>query len=169
MSESAVQFINQRRVHISLAVSNVDRSAKFYKELFDVAPTKTRVGYARFEVVEPPLNLSIIQTDWAQGPADPISHFGIQVKSTSVVTEMRRRLESAELTTKVEDSVNCCHTVQDKIWIVDPDGYRWETFVVLDDAPAPETEQMTNDQCCPTTFNETCCPVGDESCCSEND
>lgn len=87
-----------------------------------------------------PVNLSMIQSDHARGPADATSHFGIQVKSISAVNDMRRRLESAGLATKVEESVNCCHAVQDKIWILDPNGHRWEVFVVLDDAPTGKAD-----------------------------
>ena len=166
MTDSAVQFANDRRVHISLAVSDVERSIEFYQELFDAAPTKTRPGYARFEVKEPPLNLSIIQSSEAKGPVDPTSHFGIQVKSTAAVSDMRQRLESVGLTTLIEDSVNCCHAVQDKIWIVDPDGHRWEVFVVLDDAPTGKAD--SDNECCPATHDEVCCTVGGEPCCSEN-
>ncbi len=167
MSESAVQFAAECRVHIGLAVSSVDRSAAFYQTIFDVEPTKTRPGYARFEVTEPALNLSVIQTQQAQGPGDPTSHFGIQVKSIAAVAEMRTRLESAGLATQVEDSVNCCHAVQDKVWVVDPDGHRWEVFVVLDDAPT--SSDSSNIPCCPSDDDEPCCTVGGEPCCSESD
>lgn len=167
MSESAVYFAPASRIHISLAVSSVDRSTQFYSSLFESEPTKSRPGYARFEVVEPSLNLSIIQSSEAKGPADPTSHYGIQVKSTAVVSDLRQRLESAGLTTQLEDSVNCCHAVQDKIWIVDPDGHRWEVFVVLDDAPTGKAD--SDDKCCPSTHDEVCCTVGSEPCCSEND
>ena len=165
MSESAVQFATSRRVHISLAVSNVDDSTQFYRKLLNLAPTKTRDGYARFEVAEPPLNLSIIQSGHAKGHADPTSHFGIQVKSSTVVEDLQRRLETEGLATRPEDSVNCCHAVQDKIWVEDPDGYRWEVFVVLDDAPVSEAD--SGSVCCPPTQNDACCTIGGEPCCSE--
>lgn len=113
------------------------------------------------------MNLSTIQSNQAKSPADPISHFGIQVKSTSVVSDMSRQLESAGLATKVEESVNCCHAVQDKIWIVDPDGHRWEVFVVLDDAPMRQAD--SSNECCSTTNEEVCCTVGAEACCLENE
>jgi catechol 2,3-dioxygenase-like lactoylglutathione lyase family enzyme len=166
MSKSAVQFATDRRIHISLAVSSMDRSKPFYRALFDAEPTKIRPAYARFEVAEPPVNLSIIQSSEAKGPADASSHFGIQVKSTETVGAMRQRLESVGLATRIEDSVNCCHAVQDKIWILDPDGHRWEVFVVLDDAPTGKTD--SDNECCPTTLDEVCCTVGSEPCCSEN-
>lgn len=166
MTDSAVQFATDRRVHISLAVSDVKRSIEFYQELFDASPTKTRPGYARFEVREPPLNLSMVQSGQAKGPADATSHFGIQVKSISAVNDMRRRLESPGLAMKVEESVNCCHAVQDKIWIVDPDSHRWEVFVVLDDTP--EGKANSDSECCPPSQAEPCCTVGGKPCCSEN-
>ena len=165
MSRSAVQFPTSRRIHIGLAVSSVERSVEFYRELLDAGPTKTRNGYARFEVSEPLLNLSVIESQEAKGPADATSHFGIQVQSISAVSDMRRRLESAGLAMKTEEAVICCHAVQDKIWIVDPDGHRWEVFVVLDDDPNTAQDESTD--CCPTTGNEACCTAGGESCCSE--
>ena len=159
MSKSAVQFATDRRIHVSLAVSDVERSRRFYHELFGTPPTKTRSGYVRFEVEEPPLNLSIIESDEPTGHSNNTSHFGIQVKSTADVGDSRQRLESAGLTTLVEDSVNCCHAVQDKIWIRDPDGHRWEVFVVLDDTPE---NAFDHDQtCCPTATSD----VGSTSCC----
>jgi hypothetical protein len=100
------------------------------------------------------VNLSIIQSIEAKGPADPTSHFGIQVKSTTAVGDMRQRLEAAGLATQVEESVNCCHAVQDKVWIVDPDGHRWEIFVVLDDTPTgrAESDSVPNiSPCCGVT------------------
>ena len=163
MSDSAVSFATDRRVHIGLGVSNAERSMAFYQELFAAAPTKARPGYARFEVSEPPLNLSVIQTEQAKGPVDNTSHFGIQVKSLAIVQELQKRLELAGLATRVEESVNCCHAIQEKVWIADPDGHRWEIFVVVDDAP----NQMANsgDECCQTTGDQTCCTVAGEPCC----
>lgn len=163
MTQSAVQFDTQRRAHIGLAVENVDRSAAFYQSLFDTPPSKVRAGYARFEVADPPLNLSLVETGQSTGPADSISHYGIQVKSTAAVVEMQNRLESAGLGTRAEESVECCHAVQDKVWIVDPDGHRWEVFVVLDDAPLEGTNE--SEACCSATQGEPCCTVAGEPCC----
>lgn len=166
MSQSAVHFATKRRAHIGLAVSSIEQAVLFYQTLFDVGPTKTRPGYARFEITEPPLNLSLIETPQANGPADSVSHFGIQVKSTNAVVEIQNRLESTGLATRTEEAVQCCHAVQDKTWIADPDGHRWEVFVVLDDAPVTRTDEST--ECCPETQGEPCCTVGGEPCCPEN-
>ena len=31
-----------------------------------------------------------------------------------------------------EEATACCYAVQDKVWAVDPDGHKWEVFVVLE-------------------------------------
>ena len=54
--ESAVPFQTSRRIHLGLAVKSLGRSVAFYRTLFGQEPTKTRPGYAKFEVAEPPVN-----------------------------------------------------------------------------------------------------------------
>ena len=80
---------------------------------------------------------------------------------------MQKRLESAAFVTRVEQSTQCCHAVQDKVWVADPDGHQWEVFVVLDDAPSGESN--VPNECCPTSDDEPCCTVGGEPCCAEED
>lgn len=63
-------------------------------------------------------------------------HFGIQVKSSAVVEHIGERLRSAGVNIKQkEEEVACCYSVQTKVWAVDPDGYHWEIFVSLGNAP----------------------------------
>ena len=40
------------------------------------------------------------------------------------------RMTSAGFGTESEEGVTCCYAVQDKVWAIDPDGHRWEVFVV---------------------------------------
>lgn len=134
--QSAVQFATVSRVHVAIAVRDVEKSIPFYSTLFGQPPTKTRPGYAKFEVAEPPVNLALNAAAGPTGPHDAVSHFGVQVKSADAVREVAARLEAAGLPTRPEENVTCCHAVQDKVWVADPDGHRWEVFVVLDDAGA---------------------------------
>ncbi len=88
-NESAVEFDTQSRIHIGLVVANRERSIAFYRELLGQEPAKLRPGYAKFEVAEPPLNLTL-----NEGAAQPVcpgtaSHFGVQVKSTAEVKRTR--------------------------------------------------------------------------------
>jgi catechol 2,3-dioxygenase-like lactoylglutathione lyase family enzyme len=113
--------------HVSLNVTDIDASVAFYEKAFGMAPTKRRADYAKFDLVEPSLNLTM-----QVGPRTGVnaSHFGVQVASTADVLEAKERFERAGLATFTEDDVSCCYAVQDKVWIEDPDGNAWEVFVV---------------------------------------
>jgi catechol 2,3-dioxygenase-like lactoylglutathione lyase family enzyme len=128
--------------HVSLNVSNVDASVAFYEKAFGVAATKRRPGYAKFDLREPSLNLTM-----AVAPRTGVNacHFGIQVASTEDVREAKARFESLGLPTFSEEDTVCCYAVQDKVWIEDPDGNSWEVFVVKDDAPVMKEEGSS---CC---------------------
>ena len=130
--QSATAFDAECRVHAALAVKDVQRSVEFYEILFGQSPTKVRSNYAKFDVAQPPLNLALNESTGPTGPVNPVAHFGIQVKSVTTVGEFRARFESADVATKVEENVACCYAVQDKVWVTDPDGNKWEVFVVLD-------------------------------------
>src|SRR5687768_4219097 len=145
-NESAVQFETESRIHIGLAVRDMGRSVAFYRTLFGQGPTKTRPRYAKFEVAEPPVNLALNEVGGDTGPNNPVAHFGIQVKSTAAVREVADRLNGAGLETVVEDRVTCCYAVQNKVWATDPDGNKWEAYVVLDDRG---TQHHSSSACCP--------------------
>ena len=139
--ESEVEFEGASRVHIGLEVADLERSIAFYRVLFEDEPTKRRSGYAKFELREPPLNLSLNEGSGGSAGRPGSQHFGVQVKSTDAVRERASRLAGAGLSARVEEDSTCCYAVQDKVWAVDPDGNPWEVFVVTGaDAPvrAPE-------------------------------
>src|SRR3954454_19861547 len=146
-NESAVQFETDSRIHLALGVKDPDRSVAFYRALFGQGPTKTRPGYAKFEVADPPVNLALNQTGGETGPSNPLAHFGIQVKSTAAVGVAAGRLAGAGLGSAVEDHVTCCYAVQNKVWATDPDGNQWEVYVLLDDNGASHSK--TPSACCP--------------------
>ena len=145
-NESAVQFETDSRIHMGLAVKNLERSVAFYRTLFGQGPTKTRPRYAKFEVAEPPVNLALNEVGGTTGPNNPVAHFGIQVKSTEAVEEVADRLKEAGLETAVEENVTCCYAVQNKVWATDPDGNKWEVYVVLDNDAAQH--HSTQSACC---------------------
>src|SRR3954470_20852063 len=97
--ESAVQFATNSRVHMGLAVKDLEQSVAFYRTLFGQEPTKTRPRYAKFEVAEPPVNLALNEVGGATGPNNPVAHFGIQVKSTEAIGKVADRLREAGLET----------------------------------------------------------------------
>jgi catechol 2,3-dioxygenase-like lactoylglutathione lyase family enzyme len=122
--------VNALKAHIALNVRNVAESVAFYRRLFGIEPMKTRSGYAKFDVNNPPLNLSLNESAVSGGG---LSHMGIQVTSTEDVLAVRQRWNEAGLVTRDEMQTNCCYAIQDKTWVQDPDGNQWEVFVVLED------------------------------------
>lgn len=145
--ESAVQFATNSRIHIALAATNLEKSLAFYRTLFGQEPTKTRPRYAKFEVAEPPVNLALNEVGGAAGPSNPVAHFGVQVKSTAAVSKIADRLKAAGAQIAVEDNVTCCYAVQNKVWATDPDGNKWEVYVVLDNDAG--LQHSSGNSCCP--------------------
>src|SRR5262249_44632102 len=124
------------KAHLALNVHNVETSIEFYKKMLGIQPSKVRSGYAKFNVQNPPLNLTLNQHSFGERGA--LSHLGIQVASTEDVLAIRKRWVEAGLITRDEMQTDCCYATQDKTWVRDPDGNEWEAFVVLVDN-LPET------------------------------
>ena len=128
------------KAHVSLNVSNVERSVAFYEKAFGIPATKRRPGYAKFDLSEPSLNLTMNE---APRTGVNASHFGIQVATTQDVIEAKARFEAVGLPTFAEEDTSCCYAVQDKVWIEDPDGNSWEVFVVKGEAPVMKADAST--------------------------
>ena len=137
--------IKTLKAHLALNVKNVEQSIEFYKKMLGIEPSKVRTGYAKFDVQNPPLNLTLNQHSFNEQGA--LSHLGIQVASTKDVLATKAVWESAGLKTFDEMQTTCCYAIQDKTWVKDPDGNEWEVFVVLEDNLA-ETSM-----CCVTDTN----------------
>ncbi|MGZ3419461.1 MAG: ArsI/CadI family heavy metal resistance metalloenzyme [Polyangiales bacterium] len=138
--------MNVLKPHVSLNVSNIEASVAFYETAFGVKATKRRPGYAKFDLQEPMLNLTMQE---APRTGVNASHFGVQVASTEDVTAALRRFEKAGLATRTEENTECCYAVQDKVWIQDPDGNAWEVFVVKADSPVMERQTSAQGCCVP--------------------
>ena len=123
--------IQTLKAHLALNVRNVKESIAFYRKMLGIEPSKVRTGYAKFDVQNPPLNLTFNQHSFNERGA--LSHLGIQVASTNDVLATRQRWEEVGLLTRDEMQTNCCYALQDKTWVRDPDGNEWEVFVVLED------------------------------------
>ena len=129
-SKSGYQ-VRALKAHLALNVRNVVTSIEFYNKMLGIEPSKVRTGYAKFDVQNPPLNLTLNEGSFSERGA--LSHMGIQVGSTEDVLAMRQKWAEAGLVTRDEMQTNCCYATQDKTWVRDPDGNEWEVFVVLQD------------------------------------
>ena len=139
--------------HISINVRDVQRSIDFYRRMLGIEPAKVRTGYAKFDVANPPLNLTLNEVPFGERGA--LSHMGIQVAATEDVLAMRARWNEAGLLTRDEMQVVCGYALQDKTWVADPDGNQWEVFVVhRDNLPtfyAAETTPCAGASCAPAS------------------
>lgn len=147
MEKSVNRGVRALKAHLALNVRDVTESIEFYMKLFGIDPSKVRAGYAKFNVENPPLNLTLNQANFSQPGA--LSHLGVQVASTEDVIAMRDRWRASGLETRDETATNCCYAIQDKSWVTDPDGNEWEVFVVLEDnLPEHRTDKAELSSCC---------------------
>ena len=137
------------RPHLALNVTDVEQSIPFYRALFGTEATKVRPGYAKFEIAEPALNLTLNEGDRDEN-LGAFNHAGIQVESTDDVLLARARLVEAGLAAFDEMETTCCYAKQDKIWVRDPDGTPWEVFTVHGDSEeeTPATAGEPGARCC---------------------
>jgi catechol 2,3-dioxygenase-like lactoylglutathione lyase family enzyme len=139
------------KVHVALNTPRFDESVRFYRTFLGLEPVKLKPGYAKFDVAEPALNLTLNASQ--DHGAGALNHLGIQVASTAAVKEAADRLKAEGLATFEEDT-DCCYALQDKVWVTDPNGYKWEVFVV----------KVGDTQPAVTASTDACCPSG---CCAE--
>lgn len=125
------------KTHIALNVTDIDQSVAFYQAMFGVAPVKHKSDYAKFDLENPALNLTMNLATQVE-PHGALSHLGIQVGDTAAVQAAIDRFKAAGLATFEEQDTDCCYALQDKVWVTDPNGNRWEIFVVKLGDTAPE-------------------------------
>ncbi len=122
------------RVQLAINVAELDSAIEFYGKLFSAEPHKVRPGYANFEIDNPPLKLVLME----DGHGGSLNHLGVEVDTTTEVVAETQRLGRLGMATEIEDGVVCCHAEQDKVWVSDPAGIRWEVYTITDDAPVAE-------------------------------
>ena len=144
-NESAVDFAGNCRLHVALTVTDLQASKRFYELLLGEPPSKERPRYARFEPADPSVNLSLNEVDDEVSVEGGSAHFGVQVKSVAAVQAALERFKAAGIETITEEATTCCYAVQDKVWAVDPDGHKWEVFVVLE---ADAKDELYSDAGC---------------------
>ena len=119
------------RFHLSLNVSNLDRSVAFYRTLFGMEPAKSRPDYAKFEPNDPPLVLSL-EPNGRPGPGT-LNHLGVRMPDVPSVLAVKERLEREGFRCRWEEGVECCYARQTKFWLTDPDGTLWEMYNLSED------------------------------------
>jgi catechol 2,3-dioxygenase-like lactoylglutathione lyase family enzyme len=131
------------KMHLNLATRDLDASVAFYSTLLEAAPVKKLDDYALFVTDRPGLELALdLDPNASAGHGQ---HFGIVVDSADAVDAQIARLTAAGYPTDVEREETCCYANQTKVWASDPEGRRWETYVVHADTEARDAGGAT---CC---------------------
>jgi predicted enzyme related to lactoylglutathione lyase len=113
-----------KRMHVHVAVDDLQRSIGFYSALFASAPTIVKSDYAKWMLDDPRVNFAIS----TRGRAPGLDHLGIQVENRDELAEVHARLHKAGGDVVEQGQTTCCYAKSEKSWIDDPSGIAWETF-----------------------------------------
>jgi extradiol dioxygenase family protein len=127
------------KFHLSLNVSNLRETAAFLDLLLGVKPEQLHDDYAKFELQDPAIVLSLVPTDLPT--AAGLNHVGFRLPSGQALKALADRLTTAGVAHELQESVACCHSRQTKFWVNDPAGNLWELYV-LEDAEAGNCEPV---------------------------
>ena len=114
-----------KRLHVHMAVADLDKSIRFYATLFAAEPTVVKPDYAKWMLDDPRVNFAIS----TRGRAPGLDHLGIQVENSGELNEVYARLRNAGGNIIEQGQTACCYAKSEKSWIDDPAGISWETFL----------------------------------------
>jgi catechol 2,3-dioxygenase-like lactoylglutathione lyase family enzyme len=148
-----------KRLHVHVAVDNLETSIGFYSTLFAAQPTVTKDDYAKWMLYDPKVNFAIS----ARGPRNGgVDHLGIQVESDAELRELAGRLKAAGEATRDQEATTCCYAQSNKAWVDDPSGIRWETFFTFGEATSygedePVAAAKAQASCCSAPAAKPAC------------
>lgn len=136
-----------KRLHVNLAVADLDESIAFYNGLFAAEPTVVKPDYAKWMLDDPRVNFAIS----TRGERKGIDHLGIQVEQEDELGDVFNRLKTAGRPVIEQGETTCCYAKSEKNWIFDPEGIAWETFLTKGESAVFGTDADLHNQgkaCC---------------------
>jgi catechol 2,3-dioxygenase-like lactoylglutathione lyase family enzyme len=135
-----------KRLHVHVAVHDLQQSIRFYSALFAAEPAVRKDDYAKWMLDDPRVNFAISTCGSKAG----LNHLGIQAENSAELEDLGSRLAQADVAVTAQKGVSCCYAKGDKYWTIDPQGIAWESFHTLESAPmyGGETRQVTKAACC---------------------
>jgi len=142
------------RMHVSLYVSDIQKSINFYTALFGQEPSKVKPKYAKYTLEDPSLIISFVENK--ERVQQNFGHLGFQVETIEELSKRLAKSKENNLVSKEEIGTSCCYAKQDKFWANDPDGVQWEVYYFHEDAEFndPHYEMSEANACC-TVSNES--------------
>jgi catechol 2,3-dioxygenase-like lactoylglutathione lyase family enzyme len=120
--------MSQEKAHVSINVSDLGRAVEFYRRFLGQEPAKQYKDYAKFELTDPPLVLSLEPV--YHRASDSFNHLGIRLGHRDQVVALHQRLKEIGLVSDYEEDVECCYSRQTKFWLADPDKNLWEIYAL---------------------------------------
>jgi catechol 2,3-dioxygenase-like lactoylglutathione lyase family enzyme len=124
--------MSQNTFHVALYVDDIDAAVERYEKILGIAPAKVRHDYAKFEIADPPVILSLNRG----GAPGALSHLGIRYPGTADVASETVRTKQAGVDLFRQENATCCYAKANKFWVRDADGVPWEMYTLLEDVPA---------------------------------
>ena len=128
-----------KRLHVHVAVHDLDQSVRFYSALFAAQPAVKKDDYAKWMLDDPRVNFAIS----TRGGKAGLDHLGIQAENGAELEEIGSRLAQADVSLLPQKGASCCYARSDKYWTIDPQGIAWESFHTLDTVPVYGTDTGT--------------------------
>ena len=136
------------RMHVSLYVSDLEKTINFYNDFFGQKPEKVKEKYTKYILEKPSLIISFIENpDRVQAN---FGHLGFQVETKEELYEKLEISRAKDQVSLEEIGTNCCFAEQDKYWVTDPSGIQWEVYYFHKDVEFndPKYEDGMTAQCC---------------------
>lgn len=118
--------------HVALYVADVPAAIERYRRLLGIEPAKVKGDYAKFEIQDPPVILSLNRG----GSPGRVSHLGIRYSGTAEVATEMARTKREGLDFFGQQGTTCCYAKADKFWVADADGMPWEMYALIEDVEA---------------------------------
>ena len=118
--------------HVALYVRSIPDAVDQYRKLLGIEPAKVKHDYAKFELQDPPVILSLN----AGGEPGKLSHLGVRYPGKDAVVGEMARMKTIDVPLFQQEGTTCCYAKADKFWVRDEDGVPWEMYTLLEDAEA---------------------------------
>lgn len=147
-----------KRLHIHLAVAELEKNIVFYSAMFGCPPSVQHVDYAKWMLDDPCVNFAISNRSTQPG----LDHLGIQAENDQELQTIKQQLNATQTQIETQNNAECCYARSDKYWIIDPQGIAWESFHSLDEIPTFNNQNAVSEDenpfaCRPVENKESSC------------
>ena len=99
-----------KRLHVHVAVDDLEQAVGFYAALFAAEPTVRKDDYAKWMLDDPRVNFAIS----TRGREAGLDHLGIQVESADELQEVYARMREAGGAVLEQGETTCCYAQSEK-------------------------------------------------------